>query len=439
MGNLNPAPAPITVIPDDVESGGEIPVPASAVTLPVPEESTAPEMVPAEPVAYLTPVRGNPSLVMAPPARVIIPQIIEELLPAKTPAAPPEWQEPAPATEIDPEVLFRTIPTAGRSMTVTEERTPSSPRAPETATVPEVSAPSPAAAGQQEVPEIIKALHTGAVEPLPETELPDAAMSGTLPEPAPDSPEAGIRGIPDSQVTLNIPENMVQESVGHPATETVFRQEPAAPEAPPIRHPIPPAREIRPFRTTLTYAAVLLLVIALVAAGAMLLLPKESGQSSMPVTPAPGIVQTVTMPPETAQPVTPGPAATRITTPVQTLPAHSVPQEGVWVRVNSTAYYIGTVGNPELMQKVSGTGDNFYKILRNDHSVQVSVQKQDNSGAVLAVGIYRNGTLISTRSVTSPMGSVDLLIDPLTARAPGITDNDTLPEHAAIPAGIENY
>jgi hypothetical protein len=289
------------------------------------------------------------------------------------------------------------------------------------------------------VPEIIKALHTGVVESPPETEFPDAAMSGIPPEPAPDSQEAGIRGTPDSQVTLTFPDNVVQGSAGNPDTEPVFRQEPATTEAPPIRHPIPPAREIRPFRTTLAYAAVLLLVIALVAAGAMLLLPKGSGQNSMPVTPAPGIVQTVTMPPQTAQPVTPGPAATRITTPVPSLPARSVPQEGVWVRVNSTAYYVGTVGNPELMQKIAGTGDNFYKILRSDHSVQVSVQKQDNSGAVLAVGIYRNGTLISTRSVTSPMGSVDLLIDPLTARAPGITDNDTLPEHAAIPAGIENY
>jgi hypothetical protein len=109
------------------------------------------------------------------------------------------------------------------------------------------------------------------------------------------------------------------------------------------------------------------------------------------------------------------------------------------VRVNSTAYYFGNAGNPELMQKVSGTGDNFYKVLRSDHLVQVSVQKQDNSGALLAVAIYRDGTLIGTRSVTSPMGTVDLLIDPLTARAPGLTENDTLPEHAATPAGLENY
>jgi hypothetical protein len=71
--------------------------------------------------------------------------------------------------------------------------------------------------------------------------------------------------------------------------------------------------------------------------------------------------------------------------------------------------------------------------------VQVSVQKNDNSGALLAVGIYRNGTLISTKSVTSPMGTVDLLIDPQTGRAPGLTADDALPGHAAAPSGLVDY
>ena len=124
---------------------------------------------------------------------------------------------------------------------------------------------------------------------------------------------------------------------------------------------------------------------------------------------------------------------------VTPLPASPVHQAGVWVRVNSTAYYFGNAGNPELMQQVSGTGDHFYKVLKNDRPVQVSVQKQDNSGALLAVAIYRDGILIGSRSVTSPMGTVDLLIDPLTARPPGLTENDTLPEHKATPAGLENY
>ncbi len=442
------APAPVAVIPDEVEGGGEIPARAAAIT-PVNKENIAPEPVPEEPATDLTPVRGTPPPMPVPPARVIIPQIIEELLPPvkKTPA-PLEGQEPAPAAGFDSEALFRAIPTAVRSMTVTEEPGPLPLPVEETITTPEsvpvvettpeqaASVPLPAAAEPREVAEIIRALHTGAVKPVT-TESSDTAEPDTEPEPG--IPQEDIREVPESQGTLAIPENMMQESVGQTTPEAAFKREPAVADAPPVRHPLPPAREIRPLRTTLAYAAVLLIIIALVAAGAVLLLPQGPGQTDNPVTPTPTRGQVTTPPPETVQPTPISPATTRITTPVTSLPASPVPQKGVWVRVNSTAYYFGEAGNPELMQKVSGTGDNFYKVLRSDHLVQVSVQKQDNSGALLAVAIYRDGTLIGTRSVTAPMGTIDLLIDPLTARAPGLTENDTLPEHAATPTGLENY
>jgi hypothetical protein len=167
-----------------------------------------------------------------------------------------------------------------------------------------------------------------------------------------------------------------------------------------------------------------------VAAGAVLLFSQGPAQTGIPVTPTPGFVPVTTAVPES------GLAAT----PVPSLSATLVPEEGVWVRVNSTAYYTGQVGNPELLQQVSGTGDHFYKVLRSNRTVQASVQKQDNSGALLSVEIYRDGTLIGARSVTSPMGTVDLLLNPVTARPPGLTANDTLPENAATPVGrIENY
>ena len=328
-------------------------------------------------------------------------------------------------------------------MTVTEERTSSRRQVAET--VPETGVFAPAADKQEEVPEIIKALHTGAVEPPAETETPDAkeisdaVLSDFGPESVPEGLVTGVREIPESHITLSIPEDVLQESVGHPATNPVFRREPAAAEPPPVRHPIPPAREVRPIRTTLTYAAVLILLIVLVAAGALLLFQPGPGLTDTPVTPAPTTVQVTTLPPVTVQLTLKPSATTRITTPVPSLPAPAVPQAGVWVRVNSTANYFGNAGNTGQMQKVSGTGDQFIKVLRSDRPVQVSVQKKENSGALLTVAIYRDGTLISTRSITSPMGTIDLLIDPLTARAPGLTDDDTLPEHAATPSGIQNY
>jgi len=443
--------APVTIIPDDVEDGGEIRGLPTVITS-VREEKSIPE--PEEPHFDPVPLGGTSLPVPATPTRVIIPQIIEELLPQNKTPIPQDGQKTAPAAGYDPKALFRAIPTAVRSMTVTEERTPGPVLVPETVPVSEVPAietaseqetevPPPADDESRELADIIRALNTSAREPFT-TEPPGAAMPYTLPEPAPVIPQEDIHGVPEPDVTPAVPENVIPGPVILPPHETVFRQDPATMEAPPIRHPLPPAREIHPFRTTLAYAAVLILVIALVAAGAVLLLPQGPGQTDSPVTPPPTLVQATTLLPETVQttslsPVTIPAAATLIVTPVPSLPISPVPQAGVWVRVNSTANYVGTVGNTELMQQVSGRGDTFYKVLWSDRPVQVSVQKQDNSGATLAIAIYRNGTLIGARSITSPMGAVDLLIDPLTARAPGMAENDTLPEHAATPSGLENY
>ncbi len=471
-------PPPVTVIPDEIESSRTIPVPAPEVREPVGRKITATDTSVAEQSISLTPIRGTPPAIAPAPARVIIPQIIEELRPVRKPAILTDKQEPVPASGYDDEALFRTIPTASRSMTVTEERTsqqsepPEAPPVPEPALhitnvpvpekvpVPEEGIPAPGIEELKEVPEIIRALHTGATEPAadeepvpePEPEIIRALYTGatepaaTEPavdegpvlEPVPEIAPAGIRGIPESHVTLTIPENVVQESISHHEPETVFQRETLAAQPPPVRHPIPPAREIRPIRTTLIYAAVLLLVIALVAAGAVLLFAQGPAQTGSPVTPTPGIVQVTPSPPETVRPATMPPAATRVTAPVPSRPAPSIPLTGVWVRVNSSALYFGNVGNTGQMQKVTGTGDNFYQVLRSDRPVQVSVQKNDNSGAVLAVSIYRNGTLISSGSVTSPMGTVDMLIDPLTGRPPGLVTSGTFVTPTAT-FHLENY
>jgi hypothetical protein len=487
--------APVTVIPEEVEDDGEMPA-REAIGIPLRNEE--PDPVPEEPVSEITPPRTTSPAVLLPPARVIIPQIIEELLPEKKTATSMGRQEPEPAAALDPEALFRTIPTAVRSMTVTEEQRPSQYPVPETNPEPAAEITTPAAE-QEEVPEIIKALRIGATEPatddvqhdtgtpdsLPEPapdfeeeisivvpeqpvissveepeELPasgsdttepvtpeaqpDAPIPDTLPEPAPDFEEAIRAMFPEQPVTSSVTGPDVQEPENNPVPDVNTPQETAVTPGPPIRHPIPPAREIRPLRTTLAYAAVLILFIVLAAAGAVLLIPAEPGQHDIPITPTPSIVPVTTSPPAmplpTTKVATPMPSVTtRTATPVPSVTASPVPQDGVWIRVSSPSEYFGTLGNTGMMRQVSGTGDTFYKVLKNDQPVQVSVRKKDNSGALLTVAIYRNGTLISTRSVTSPMGTVDVLINPVTALAPGLSANDVLPEQTATRAGLEDY
>lgn len=452
VGSRHTTPAPVTVIFEEVEGSGEIPACAEA-RLPLKKESPEPALSPEAPEDNFVPAPRTPPPRPASPPRVIIPQIIEELLPAKKAPASPGGQELAPETGIDSEALFPAIPTAVRSEKVTEEQEPAqlpigdeittSDSVPVVETFPErpgTDSP-PAAKEPREVAELLKRPENDAVIPdIPEP--PEMAASTAEPS---EVPQEDLSMVPEPPLTNAIPGDVNEESVCQTNQEAGFKREPAPADASPYWQPPPPGRDgVRPFGHTIAYAAALILIIALIAAGAMLLLQRGPGQTDTRLIPTLPLVPVTTLPPDTELPATrsPGtitPSATLIVSPVPSLPASPAPPSGVWVRVNSTAYYFGEIGNPELMQKVSGSGDHFYKVFRSDRLVKVAVQKQDNSGALLAVAIYRNGSLISTRSVTSPGGSVDLLIDPLTDLAPGLTVNDTFPEHAATPSGLENY
>jgi hypothetical protein len=144
------------------------------------------------------------------------------------------------------------------------------------------------------------------------------------------------------------------------------------------------------------------ILILLLALGGVFLLPGTLPPDHGPVTIAP-----TTVPPESPGPI---PAPSPVT----------IPGEGVWVRITTPGYFVGQYGNPGSLQQVSGYGEKFYKIRDSSGIVKVSVAKQENTGDELLVEIYRNGTVIASRLVTAPMGSVDLLIDPLTGKPPGL-------------------
>jgi hypothetical protein len=161
----------------------------------------------------------------------------------------------------------------------------------------------------------------------------------------------------------------------------------------------PPAPSVLPtkFRSSLFIATILIILVVL---GGMVIVsfqPHESG-----ITPHLVVVPNITVQQTpTNQPTT-------------------VPADGVWVRIEYSGTFIGEVGNTELMHPVSGTGVRIYKILRSDHIVQASAQKQENSGDPLIIEVFNNGTLIKRSSTRVPMGSVDILIDPITGQPPGI-------------------
>lgn len=221
-----------------------------------------------------------------------------------------------------------------------------------------------------------------------------APFEGTLVDPEPEASEV----IPDRIQD----EPMVEPpGKGVDPVAAVRSEEPKAPAVPAQKPKAPPpaARSgIRPIMIAGTIAICVLLLIA-----AILFMPPSGTppEESLPVT-APTSVPVTTL--------TPAPPVTQ----------PSVPQEGVWVRITSPAYYSGDAGNPGYLRQVSGSGERLVRMLRDDGLVQVSVGKQDYTTDVLLVEIYVNGTLVAARSTTAPGGSVVLLIDPATGNPPGM-------------------
>ena len=142
---------------------------------------------------------------------------------------------------------------------------------------------------------------------------------------------------------------------------------------------------------------------------------------------------------ETFQHPLPSVNTTPAVTPEPTPSPLLVPQQGLWVRINASGSYRGLVGNPDLLRSVTGSGDQVYKLVNSEGIVQVSVGKQDDSGNPLSVEIYKDGTLIISRTVTSPRGSIDLLIDPRTGLPPGLTVTPTPANNLSGSSGRLEY
>jgi hypothetical protein len=83
-------------------------------------------------------------------------------------------------------------------------------------------------------------------------------------------------------------------------------------------------------------------------------------------------------------------------------------------------HYYGQIGNPGDLLEISDTGDKFYDIPSKGNLVQIRVEKQDNTGDPLTVEIYRNGAVVRSEMIRTPMGEISLLIDPSTEKPPGL-------------------
>ena len=106
--------------------------------------------------------------------------------------------------------------------------------------------------------------------------------------------------------------------------------------------------------------------------------------------------------------------------PVTTIPATVIPLQGVWVKVTYNGTFIGSYGNPgpANQHEVRGTGEQVYPIMNSNDLVQASFTKQDYYGDTLIVEVYNNGTLVKQFKTSAPKGTISILVNSTTGKAP---------------------
>ena len=261
-----------------------------------------------------------------------------------------------------------------------------------------------------EVPKIVASSYT--LEAKAEPILPPE--TSTIEEtPGASQKDPGYPDLPNSPDPLTIESPVVHGQGSQVAEPVPFEagkegesvQQPSPGVTPPAPRSPPPSTGPDARRLTFIAVAAIILIIFGIA-GVIVFYPQN---------PTAPVVEPTPLPTTTIQ-QTPQP------TPVIPLPTPLIiPTTGVWVRVDYPRAYYGLVGHSGSMRGVTGSGDQLYKIYESEGIVQVQIQKPDNSGDTLTVGIYRDGDVISLRNVSIPMGSIELLIDAKTGNPPSMT------------------
>jgi hypothetical protein len=208
---------------------------------------------------------------------------------------------------------------------------------------------------------------------------------------------------PDAGSTTGLPGIVIPAA---PGSEGSLVQDSAetTPEHPsPPPSPPPPAQ---PGKAKLIAVTAIVVIIALVAGAfiySTILQGNEVEPPVIPVTPA--ITPEATMIPTPTVSPSPTPQITILPTPQPTL---SMPDKGVWVKVQYTGNFTGRVGTAGNMKQVNASGDQYYQIPINDGIVEVVLQKEDGSGNMLVVEVYQNGKMVTRSTKTTPYGTIEV-------------------------------
>jgi hypothetical protein len=392
--------SPPIVIPEpDTPVTAAEPEPVSPVTLtsPLPNIPESPPAVPeSQPV--------SPESITPPPVSTVaeISMLVQEPEPVSSvtltspfPAimeSPPAVPESKP---IPPEIITPPpVSTMAETSIPVQEPEPVS-SVTLTSPLPAIMESPPAVPESKPIPpEIIMPPLT--VTPIMETSMPvqkpEPVSSVTLTSPLTDIPESPPAVTPITETSMPVQEPASPEPIHQ--SEPPVVADPCAP----VHKTVPPTPQKPPVPAKPPILTIVL--ILLIIAGGTLLYVSMSGWNTGAHQPG----------------ITPAPTLS----PIPSQPVIVIPENGIWVHVRSNSTFVGSYGNPGSLQLVSGSGSEFYRIQDPASLVQATFQKQAYTGDPLTINIYRNGTLITHRTITAPRGTIDLIIDAKTGNSPGL-------------------
>ncbi|MDD1698319.1 MAG: hypothetical protein LUQ36_08145 [Methanoregula sp.] len=175
--------------------------------------------------------------------------------------------------------------------------------------------------------------------------------------------------------------------------------------APPSPPPSPPP-SAQPGKAKLIAVTAIVVIIALVAGAFIYSIILQGNEDETPVLPVTQVItpETTVIPTPTLSP-SPTPPITILPT---SQPTASIPEKGVWVKVQYTGNFTGRVGTAGNVKQVNASGDQYYQIPINDGIVEVLVQKEDGSGNMLVVEIYQNGKMVARSTKATPYGAIEV-------------------------------
>lgn len=217
---------------------------------------------------------------------------------------------------------------------------------------------------------------------------PDHSCPGLSPE------KMALEKVP----TKDVPVSPLQQDPCDTAQEPSYVFRPPKP----VVSPDATAPMFSKMMTLVLFIAVVVIAALIAAQFLMVRVPPGAGMEEQPIVSPPDTFVTAT----TTLPVK---QTTQIMTqesPVSAGTTQLVPPTGVWVRIQYSGNYIGSVGTQGRLREINSTGDHFFQIPAKNEVIIADVQKTDASGNLIAVEIYNEGTLIKRVNATTPNANV---------------------------------